>query len=87
MQIEFTRLFKKQYERAPRKIKNSFEERLAIFEQNKLDSRLDNHKLQGQLAEYRSISITGDWRAVFIEKERGTIVFFIMLGTHSQIYK
>jgi addiction module RelE/StbE family toxin len=87
MKIEFARSFKKQYDKAPEKIKNSFNKKLIIFERNKFDNHLDNHKLKGKLIGLRSISITGDWRAVFLEKENETIVFFIMLGTHSQIYK
>lgn len=38
---------------------------------------------------YRSIDVTGDWRALYREfkEENPPIAFFDGLGTHSQLYK
>jgi len=43
--------------------------------------------LTGKYKGFRSINITGDWRAVFRELKSGEIVYFDLLGTHSKLYK
>ncbi len=63
----------------------AFKERLEIFIEDPFDPRLRNHPLKGKLKGYRSINITGDWRALFKEVEDG--VYFVIIGTHSQLYK
>jgi len=42
--------------------------------------------LVGELRGYRSINITGDWRAIFMEIDGGKIIYFVAIGTHSQLY-
>lgn len=88
MVIKFSRKFSKQDTKADKKIKLAFNQRLKIFFKNKSHPRLYNHPLKGKLNGYRSISITGDWRAIYSEseKKRGKIVIFEMLGTHGQLY-
>lgn len=85
VKVKFTKRFSKQYDKTPPKIKKAFQERLVIFIHDKFDPRLHNHVLTGKYKSYRSINITGDWRAIFIEDTENTICFE-MLGTHSQLY-
>lgn len=85
MRIDFTNKFNKQLKKSPDKIKKAFQERLAMFIENKYNQTLNNHQLKGEHKKYRSINVTGDWRAWFIED--GNILFFDVLGTHSQLYK
>lgn len=87
MQIEYSRRFVKELRKAPTKIQIAFRDRLEIFLENKFSPILNSHTLGGELRNCSSINITGDWRAVYEELENGEIVFFIMLGTHSQLYK
>lgn len=87
MRIKFSRKFSKQYDKAPQNIQRSFKARLELFEGNKYHPLLNNHALTGKLKACRSINITGDWRAVFEELDNGDVVFFIMIGTHGQLYK
>jgi len=47
---------------------------------------LNNHQLGGQLKNYRSININADWRLIFQEFNQGNIIYFIVIGTHSQLY-
>lgn len=87
--IDYSRDFNKQLKKAPLQIKVSYRERLAIFIKNPFDMRLNNHKLTGNYQGCRSINVTGDWRAVFIE---GVVsgektILFVALGTHGQLYK
>jgi len=89
VKTKFTKSFKKQYQKAPNKIQKVFDRRLTLFVENQYDPLLKNHALSGKLRGYRSINITGDWRAIFIESRKGkqVIVIFILLGTHSKLYK
>lgn len=89
MVIKFSRKFTKQYNKADESIKSAFNKRLKLFFHNQSHTLLYNHPLRGKLAGYRSISITGDWRAIYSEseKKRSKIIIFEMLGTHGQLYK
>jgi len=58
-------------------IKNNFKERLKIFIINKYHPILNNHSLSGKLHYYRSINVSGDWRAIFKEIEEENICYFI----------
>ncbi len=85
MKITYSKKFIKQLKKAPKKIKIVFKERIKIFLKNKYDLILNNHNLHGQIKKYKSINITGDWRAVFEEKNNK--IYFVLLGTHSQLYR
>ena len=86
MKIKYSRKFKKQYTRAPQKIKQAFKNRRNFFLKNPHNSVLNNHKLGGKLKGYRSINITGNWRALYSQPKQDGVIFEI-LGTHSQLYK
>ena len=90
MKIKFSKKFSKQYGKSPKQIRRFFDERLALFIKDQSDPLLNNHSLKGNLSGYRSINITGDWRALYSEYEEndsGTIVIFELIGTHSQLYR
>ena len=89
MNILFDRTFKKQYDKADKKIQKAFEDKLHLFAKDTNSHQLRNHKLIGKHKGLRSINITGDWRALFIENKTNDdiIVTFVLLGTHSQLYK
>ncbi len=85
MQIVYLQSFEKQLQVMPQKIRESFMIRLSLFARNPFDVLLHNHKLKGKFKGYRSINITGDWRAVY--KQQGDTVIFVALGTNSKLYK
>lgn len=88
MIIRFTDQFRKQYKKADVRIKTRFDYCLDLFIKNPMNSELRNHPLHKDFEGFNSIDITGDWRAIYLEKENGVIVFyFVALGTHSQLYK
>jgi len=87
MQVEYSRRFIKELRRAPRKIQIAFYERLQIFIEDPQHPLLHLHELEGRLKNCYGLNITGDWRAVYEDLEDGSVVFFIMIGTHSQLYK
>ncbi len=86
MQIAYSKKFIKDFKKCPKNIKTNFKKRLEIFINNQNHSTLNNHPLMGELKNYRSINITGDWRAIFEEIDGGQVVYFIAIGTHSQLY-
>ena len=87
MKIKFTSKFKKQYRKAPKKVRKAFERRLDLFIKDKRHPLLSNHSLSGKLRGYRSINVSGDWRALFKEFKNGELLFFEFLGKHSGLYK
>ena len=86
MRIEYSRKFIKEFRKCPAKIKTNFKARLEIFINDQYCPALNNHPLSGLLKNYRSINITGDWRAIFEEIDNGQIIYFVAIGTHSQLY-
>lgn len=85
--IRFTKEFRKQYKRAPKKVQQACDQRLLLFFQEPRHPLLRNHLLSGNLRSYRSISVTGDWRAIYKEMDDRSMIVFLLLGTHSELYK
>lgn len=87
IKIKLSKQFAKQFDRAPINIQQAIRQRLKLFLQNPNSVQLHNHALTGVYKGYRSINITGDWRAIFRIFEKEKIAFFDQVGTHSQLYK
>ena len=85
MQIELHRNFIKSYGRLPKKIQEKFKERRTLFIENNFHPILENHSVEPTYPNWRSINITGDYRALFEIKEKNIIVF-MKIGTHSELY-
>lgn len=94
MDVRLSNTFRKQYRKADHKVQQAFKKRLHIFMQDPYHPLLNNHKLKGRYQGMRSISITGDWRAVYLEKDhahghvkKDKVITFYLLGTHSELYQ
>jgi addiction module RelE/StbE family toxin len=87
VKIEYSFRFIKSLKKSPRKVKIALRNRLELFLTDKYHPILNNHSLSGKYKNYRSINITGDWRAIFRELNDGEIIYFDFIGTHSQLYK
>ena len=85
--IDLSTAFDKQIKKAPAKITVAFTNRLVIFANDPYNRQLRNHALKGKYLSFRSIDITGDWRALYSTKNSGNTAVFELLGTHSQLYK
>jgi len=85
MQIFLHRNWEKQYDKLNAEIQEKVDERLQIFLQNPHHQLLHNHKLKGEWQGYRSINITGDYRALYREVEDGVAEFYTV-DTHSNLY-
>ena len=82
--IIFHKSFDKQYSKLSEKIKIAFKEKKDIFLNSPPDPVLHNHNLSGEWRGYRSINITGDYRAIY-KLEKG-IAIFVAIGNHDELY-
>ena len=87
VKIDYSKRFNKELKKAPLEIKIAFRNRFSLFINNQFHPSLNNHALSGKLKGYRSINVTGDWRAVYSMDKDKTTAVFELLGTHSQLYK
>lgn len=90
IKISFAKRFSKIYDKSGKKLKVAVDERLKLFVSKPLDPQLNNHQLVGKYLGYRSINITGDWRAIYSQSVTDggeSVIIFELLGTHSQLYK
>lgn len=93
MDVLYSKKFLKEYKKAPVDIKESFKKRLKLFLANQYHPQLHNHALKGEYRGMGSINVSGDWRALYIERfirhghSSQKAIEFKFLGTHSQLYK
>lgn len=85
MQIKLHDNFLKGYKKLPKKTQEKFKERRNLFIENMFHPILNNHSVESVYPGWRSINITGDYRALFEMKEKD-IVVFMKTGTHSELY-
>jgi addiction module RelE/StbE family toxin len=85
MDFLYKEKFNKNYAKLNNKIKTKFEERLTLFSKEPCSRLLNLHKLSGKYEGAWSINITGDYRAIFY-KETETLMTFINIGTHSELF-
>ncbi len=77
--------FKKKFRKLPPKIQQRFFERVELFLNDKFHPVLNNHSVAAAYPGWRSINITGDYRALYEEKDDDVVVF-TKIGTHSELY-
>ena len=85
MTIRFSKNFRKQLKNLSVKEQKQFYTRLQWFILDNYDSRLRNHMLAGKFKGLRSISISGDLRALY-EVVGDEVYLYQMIGSHSQLY-
>jgi len=84
MNVSYSKAFIKQAKRLSPELRSKLLERIAVFSDNPLHPSLRNHALRGKFKDYRSIDITGDARALYLQRENEAI--FDAVGTHSRLY-
>ncbi|MFH1744778.1 MAG: type II toxin-antitoxin system mRNA interferase toxin, RelE/StbE family [bacterium] len=87
MKIKYHKRFEKQFKKLVPKLKAKTIKAIEIFITDPHHESLRNHSLKGLLISKKAISITGDVRIIFEEFDNYTLVIFLDIGTHSQIYK
>ena len=86
MKVGFHPNFKKRFKKLRKAEQARCDERINLFIREQFHPLLNNHALGGEYSGCRSINITGYYRAVFEEYEGGKTIYFITIGTHSQLY-
>lgn len=84
MTIAYSKNFIKQAKKLHPSVKEKLYGSLKCFANNPLHPALRNHALNGKYRSYRSIDITGDVRALYLQQEDRAV--FDTIGTHSQLY-
>ena len=88
MKIVFHKYFDKSYKRCSSKVQKRFKIRLKIFFENPYSPVLENHALHGEWKDFRSINITGDYRALYhYLGQKKDIVEFFVIDTHNNLYE
>lgn len=85
MKFLFRNEFNRRHLKLNFRIKEKFEERLALFDKEPNSRILNIHKLSGKYEGMWSINITGDYRAIF-DKQENSVIIFINIGTHSELF-
>lgn len=65
-------------------LKNKIKEKLDILLQNPFASELKTHKLSGKLRNHLSLSLTYEYRILFIIEEDK--IYLTNIGSHDEIY-
>jgi len=84
--IKYHRTFDKHFERLPKKLQQKVGDVVEIFQKNTFAVSLHNHPLNGNMDGRRAISVTVDFRIVFEEHDRYTLVLLLDVGNHDQVY-
>ena len=85
MKPEYSKQFKKSFDKLPARKQQRVYETIKTFITAPSTRSLRLHELEGSLAGIWSISAGGDLRLHF-RYEGDTVVFFLAVGTHSQLY-
>lgn len=85
MKILFHGHFKKEYKKPASGEQRKCDERLLLFGKDPYSAALKNHPLHGAYKGFRSISITGNIRAIY-ELIGDDIAYFVTIGAHSDLY-
>ena len=84
MTISYSKNFIREAQKLNKQQRQKLQERIGLFSKNPLHPVLRNHALKGAYKAYRSIDVTGDVRALYLQKEDEAI--FDTVGTHSHLY-
>jgi len=85
MTVRYHSRFLKTFRKLPAPIQDKFLARLSIFQLEPFHPLLNNHSLDAAYRNWRSLNVTGDYRALFEEVDDDTVVF-MKIGTHSELY-
>jgi len=85
LKIYYSSKFFLEYKKLPLDVKKIAEKKELIFRENPFDSRLNTHKLKGNLKGFIAFSVNQKYRIIF-EIINPNLVWFHSIGDHS-IYK
>ncbi len=86
MRVNFHKHFSKSFSKCSTKVKAQFKKRLKLFLENPYHPLLENHALHGEWQDFRSINVTGNYRALYHHLDDDTVEVFA-IDTHSNLYE
>jgi len=88
LRIEFSPLFDKKLRTLPKDIIIAFKSTLEVLRETPNNSSLRRHFLKEKYAGYQSVDVTEDYRVIFREENRESLVIikFHIIGTHEELY-
>lgn len=87
MEIRYHKAYMKSFKKLPSFIKPKVLQTVELFIRDPIHPSLHNHPLTGKLAGRRAVSVTSNIRIVFEEYNDYTLVLFLDVGTHNQVYR
>ena len=81
----FSKSFKKSFKKKDKSIQKKALERIRLLREDPYNIILNNHSLDGEYRDKRSINVTGDYRIIFYYFNENTICLFD-IGTHPELY-
>lgn len=81
MKIIYLTKFAREYKKLPAEIKEMAEKKERIFRKNPFDTRLQTHKLHGELSDFWAFSINYQYRIIFDFADKNTVRFY-SIGKH-----
>ena len=90
MTIKYTDDFLRHLKKQKVIIRKSFKIVIEEFLKFPNNPQLNNHKLKRKWEGFRSINITTDFRDIYKEviySDGESIIYFVAIGTHEQLYK
>lgn len=78
-------VFEKRLARLPKTIRTALADRLELFLADPRHPLLNDHGLSGERRGFRSINVTGDWRLIYKNLDKETILL-VEIGTHHDLY-
>ena len=85
MNVCISKYFDKRFSKLPNKVQQKTLERIQLFRIEPNARILRNHGLTGKWTGYRSIDVTGDYRAVYMLVQDNMAKFYTV-DTHSNLY-
>ena len=85
MNVLFHKKFDKRFAKMSASIQKKAVGRIQLFQTNPFDKTLNNHALTGRWTGYRSIDVTGDYRAIYLPVNDNLAKFYTV-DTHSNLY-
>lgn len=85
LEVVYAKAFDKSFLKLPAKKQQKVRATIVLFLENPRARSLRLHELEGKLAGTWSISAGGDLRIHF-RYDGDTVVFFLAVGTHAQLY-
>jgi mRNA interferase YafQ len=84
VRISYSRGFTAQAKSLTPEQRRALRAAIELFDANPLHPVLRNHALKGKYKPFRSINVTPDVRALYLQKSHEAV--FVAVGTHRQLY-